>query len=216
MFVERVEVEISPGFTENCYILSDAADATRVIVVDPGAQAERILAAVGTRIVERIVLTHRHSDHTGALLPLLEKTPVEVIAHKLDADFIPDPEDLYIPSGKLSLRDELVTRTVEDGELIAIGSEQARVLHTPGHTIGSMCLHDEENHILIVGDTLFRGTVGRTDLPTGDAEQQRESLRRLAALPDDTMVHPGHDEDTSIGYERQYGFLGLFGRQPIS
>jgi glyoxylase-like metal-dependent hydrolase (beta-lactamase superfamily II) len=72
-----------------------------------------------------------------------------------------------------------------------------------------MCLYDEAGHILIAGDTLFYGAIGRTDLPTGDATQQCESLKKLARLPDETVVHPGHEEDTTIGRERQYGFLGF-------
>ncbi|MDR2587167.1 MAG: MBL fold metallo-hydrolase [Coriobacteriales bacterium] len=215
MHVERVEVTISPGFIENCYLLSDAPDSDTVVIVDPGAQPRRILAAVGERSIERIILTHRHYDHTAAVPALLKKARVEVVAHKFDADAIPDLEDWHIPLKKLLLRESPVTRIVEEGELIAVGSGQVRVLHTPGHTVGSMCLHDEENHILIAGDTLFYGAVGRTDLSTGDPTQQRESLKRLATLPDDTVVHPGHDEDTSIGRERKYGFLGLFGQRPV-
>jgi glyoxylase-like metal-dependent hydrolase (beta-lactamase superfamily II) len=220
MYVERVEVTISPGFIENCYLLSDAPDSNRVAVVDPGAQPRRILNAVGERTIERIIFTHRHYDHTGAARHLLKRGRVEagleVIAHSLDADAIPDIADIHIPLKKLLLRGVPITRLVEDGDSIPIGSGEVRVLHTPGHTIGSMCLYDEESHILIAGDTLFRGAIGRTDLPTGDAAHQRKSLKKLATLPDDTVVHPGHDEDTTIGYECRYGFLVLFGQRPIS
>jgi glyoxylase-like metal-dependent hydrolase (beta-lactamase superfamily II) len=213
MHVQRVEVTIAPGFIENCYLLSDAPGSRQVVVVDPGAQAERILAAVGGRSIERIILTHRHYDHTGALSGLLEKAPVEVVAHRLEAASIPDLDSLPGFLMRPSPQERPVTRTVEDGELVAVGAGQVRVLHTPGHTVGSMCLYDEEGRILIAGDTLFYGAVGRTDFPTGDAEQQRESLGRLAMLPDDTTVHPGHDEDTSIGQERRRGILGPLGRQ---
>jgi glyoxylase-like metal-dependent hydrolase (beta-lactamase superfamily II) len=209
MHVQRIEVEIAPGFIENCYIVSETPEAQHVIVVDPGAQSERIRAAVGGRVVDRIVLTHRHYDHTGALLPLVEATGAEVLAHRLDADALFDPHSSGARTQSPGARDAVVPRVVDEGDLIAVGGGQLRVLHTPGHTIGSMCLYDEEDHILIAGDTLFYGAAGRTDFPTGSAQQQRESLRKLALLPDETTVHPGHDADTSIGREKQYGPLRL-------
>jgi glyoxylase-like metal-dependent hydrolase (beta-lactamase superfamily II) len=209
MQVERVEVEIAPGFIENCYIVSEAPGATHVIVVDPGAQAKRILAAVGERTVDSVVLTHRHYDHTGALAALVKATGAEVIAHRLDADALFDARSSGGSLKAALSRKAAVTRLVDEGDLIAVGDGQLRVLHTPGHTIGSMCLYDEAGAVLLAGDTLFYGAVGRTDLPTGDAAQQRESLRKLALLPDETTVHPGHEADTSIGRERRYGYLAL-------
>jgi glyoxylase-like metal-dependent hydrolase (beta-lactamase superfamily II) len=213
MQVQRVEVTIAPGFKENCYILSDAPDATHVVVVDPGAEPRRILKAVGERTIDSIVLTHRHYDHTGALAGLTRKTKIEVIAHSLDAEVIPESANPIDTLKNAKLKKTLAIRTVEDGDLVAVGSAQLRVLHTPGHTVGSMCLYDEKEHILIAGDTLFYGAVGRTDLETGNAAQQVVSLRKLAELPDDTVVHPGHDKDTTIGRERTSGYLG-FVRQP--
>jgi glyoxylase-like metal-dependent hydrolase (beta-lactamase superfamily II) len=210
MYVERVEVAIAPDFTENCYLVSEGPEATHVVIVDPGAEAKKILSAVGDRTVDSIILTHRHYDHIGALKKLVRVTGAEVIAHSLDADAIAHPE---LPPLKLlnraAFKSLAVTRTVEEGDLIAVGSGQLSVLHTPGHTIGSMCLYDEEGRELIAGDTLFYGAVGRTDLPTGDAVLQRKSIKKLALLPDETIVHPGHDQDTSIGRERQYGYLGF-------
>ncbi|MDR0350105.1 MAG: MBL fold metallo-hydrolase [Coriobacteriales bacterium] len=208
MYIEKVEVTIAPGFTENCYILSDAPDATHVIVVDPGAQAKKLLAAVGDRTVDSIVLTHRHYDHVGALAKLVAKTGAEVIAHELDAQAVADPD---IPPPRLfthtTFKSAAVTKTVTEGDLIAVGSEQLLVLHTPGHTVGSMCLYDEKGHNLIAGDTLFREAVGRTDLASGSASQQQKTLKKLAQLPDETKVYPGHEEDTTIAHEKRYGHL---------
>jgi glyoxylase-like metal-dependent hydrolase (beta-lactamase superfamily II) len=205
--VERVEVEVAPRFIENCYLVSDAPDARQVVVVDPGAQPERIRAALGGRAVERIVLTHRHFDHTGALTALVQASGAEVVAHALDADAVCDPVTSgAVPHG-LVPPSTPATATVEDGDCVPVGSAHLRVIHTPGHTAGSMCLYDEEAAVLISGDTLFFEASGRTDFPTGDARQMRESLRALARLPERTVVHPGHDADTTIAHERAHGAL---------
>jgi glyoxylase-like metal-dependent hydrolase (beta-lactamase superfamily II) len=209
MHVERVEVEIAPNFIENCYLVGDTPDAESVIVVDPGAQARKILKALDKRTVEYIVLTHCHYDHTGALSALARKTGAKVVAHQLDADAIFDRHISGAPLPHVGFKPPVVAWAVEEGDVIPVGSGQLKVIHTPGHTIGSMCLYDEESHILIAGDTLFYGAIGRTDLATGNASQQCESLKKLARLPDETVVHPGHEDDTTIGRERQYGFLGF-------
>jgi len=210
MQVERVEVVVPPGFSENCYVVSDEKDAKSVVVVDPGAQAETILEALNGRTIERIILTHRHYDHIGALYELVQQTGAEVFAHTLDAEAISKLSEVG-PYAKLnSLRPTDVDRTVEDGDRISVGTRELLVIHTPGHTIGSICLFDEKDHVLLSGDTLFYRAVGRTDFPTGDATQQHESLMKLAQLPEDTTVYPGHDEATSIGFEKQSGSLLRF------
>ena len=210
MFVERIEVEVSRGFTENCYIVSEDKKASHVIVVDPGAQAETILEALGNRIPDCIVLTHRHYDHIGALCKLVERTGAEVIAHALDAEAIVESTKKNPLTKMLSLKPVNIDRFVDESDSIPVGEKRLKVLYTPGHSVGSICLFDEEDHILLAGDTLFYEAVGRTDLPTGDVRQQQLSLRKLAGLPDDTRVHPGHDEDTSIGHEKRYGYLAQF------
>jgi glyoxylase-like metal-dependent hydrolase (beta-lactamase superfamily II) len=209
MHVERIEVEIAPNFIENCYFIGETPDAEHVIVVDPGAQARKILKALAKRKVDYIVLTHCHYDHTGALPTLARKTGAKVVAHRFDADAIFDRHISGAPLPRVGFKPPSVAWAVEEGDVIPVGTAQLKVIHTPGHTIGSMCLYDEEGHILIAGDTLFYGAIGRTDLPTGDATQQCEGLKKLAQLPDETVVHPGHEEDTTIGRERQYGFLGF-------
>jgi glyoxylase-like metal-dependent hydrolase (beta-lactamase superfamily II) len=223
MHIEKLEIVISHGFTENCYLISDSPDAMRVIVVDPGGQVKKIFKAVGLRTIECIVFTHHHYDHTEAAAKLVKVTRAPVIAHRLAVaavDPASDPtasdpavSDLDVPRLRSLDRAALVqipvARTVEDGDIITVDSLQLSVLHTPGHTIDSICLYDEKEPALIAGDTLFRGAVGRTDLPTGSAAQQRESLRRLAKLPDETKVYPGHDDETDIGREKRYGYLGF-------
>ncbi|HBT96056.1 MAG TPA: MBL fold metallo-hydrolase [Coriobacteriia bacterium] len=209
MRVEKVEVLISSGFTENCYILSESEYGKNVIICDPGAQASKILNVVGSRSVEKIILTHRHYDHIGAL-DGLKKTGAEVLAHGKDARVVSDgvDDDEGIDDAEMVV----VDRTLEDGDTISLGGVELKVLHTPGHTIGSICLYDAADNSLIAGDTLFYRAVGRTDFPTGSFSQQRESLKKLAELPDETVVYPGHDNDTTIGQEKKFGVLQRYAR----
>ena len=206
MLVETVEVNINPGFTQNCYIVSESEGLGPVIVIDPGAEADKVLAAVGLRRIESIVLTHRHYDHIGAVYELVQKTSAKVIAHSLDAEAIADGKESrafgYREKGAI-----VVDALVEDGDDVYVGNSSLTVLHTPGHTIGSICLYNREDEILLAGDTLFRGAVGRTDFPTGSVSQQQCSMEKLAKLPDSIVVYPGHDEPTSIGQEKRFGAL---------
>jgi glyoxylase-like metal-dependent hydrolase (beta-lactamase superfamily II) len=159
--------------------------------------------------VDGIVLTHRHFDHIGALGELLERTGAPLYAHSLDEAIAPEDSwnehiagfrRVYMPS---------ITTLVNDGDLIPVGATKLEVIHTPGHTIGSICLYNEVSGVLLAGDTLFFESVGRTDFPTGDVTQQKTSLKRLAQLPDAVVVYPGHDQSTTIGHEKHYGYLGL-------
>lgn len=207
MIVERVTVSVPPGFLENCYLVSDDRGATRVAVIDPGGQPEEILRALDGRVVDSIILTHGHFDHIGAVTDLVETTGAVVIAHSLEADSITGAIDNGPRSITKLIKPVTVDRVVDDGDIIQVGEKELKIYHTPGHTIGSMCLYDSEDHQLLAGDTLFFEAVGRTDFPTGSAVQQRESIARLFELPDDTRVYPGHDEDTTIGHEKVYGPL---------
>jgi glyoxylase-like metal-dependent hydrolase (beta-lactamase superfamily II) len=159
--------------------------------------------------VDGIVLTHRHFDHIGALGELLERTGAPLYAHPLDEAIAPEDSWNQHPSGLQRAYMPPITTLVEDGDSIPVGATALEVIHTPGHTIGSICLYNETSGILLAGDTLFYESVGRTDFLTGDAQQQKTSLRRLAQLPDAVVVYPGHDRSTTIGHEKHYGYLGL-------
>ncbi len=193
----------------NVYILDDGA---ATFVVDPTADVDRILQALGDRKLDAIILTHHHFDHMGAAYDLRERTGAKVMASATDAPYIED-EDL----ASRDMRKKKVCpvdQKLHDGDIVQIGNMAWKVLATPGHTKGSICLfidprfgtHPEGRPVLISGDTLFCGTIGRTDFEGGSMADMRKSLKKLAFLPDETIVLTGHNDLTSIGDERQRVF----------
>jgi hydroxyacylglutathione hydrolase len=192
----------------NCW-LADDGEGGPLVVIDPAGESGVVLRAIAGRPVTAIVLTHGHFDHLGAVSAVIEATGAPLAVHRLDAPAISDAA----ANGALGFgRDDTAPaadRLLDDGDLIEAGGLRLRVIHTPGHTIGSVCLYVEaaEPGHLFSGDTLFAGSVGRTDFPGGDARALRESLRKLAILPPDTAVHPGHGPDTTLRHEARVNFF---------
>lgn len=189
----------------NVYVLSDGDAA---MVVDPCTDADTIVSALGGMKLEAIVITHAHWDHTGAAADLREMTGAPVIASEIDAPLIEEPEAL---GTSRTAKPCVVDVKVSNGDVVRAGGAEWKVIGTPGHSKGSICLfcipqfgcNKDGLAVLVSGDTLFSGTTGRTDFEGGSIEDMAASMKRLAALPDDTVVLPGHGQLTTVGNERR-------------
>ena len=189
----------------NCSVIGD--ETTReAIVIDPGDDIEQVLALVRKHNlqVKQIVITHAHIDHVGGAMKLRAATGAPILLNQNDYALLKmlDVQAAWIgvsTPGKVE-----IDQSLGPSDTVKAGSIAAQVLHTPGHTEGSICLYFPAENKLIAGDTLFAGNIGRTDLPGGSYEKILHSLHnRVLALPDETVVVPGHGPLTTIGEERE-------------
>ncbi len=191
-------------FQENCYVIGDGATGA---IVDPGDEATRIALAVEQTGLEigQILLTHAHIDHVGAVAALADEYACPVLMH---AEAEPMLEQLPTQAMMMGLRFgkvPAVDRHVEDEEILQVGNLRLESLYTPGHAPGHLAFYAESEGLVLSGDALFAGSVGRTDLFGGDMELLVRSINeRLMTLPDETRVYPGHGPRTTIGNERAY------------
>jgi glyoxylase-like metal-dependent hydrolase (beta-lactamase superfamily II) len=177
---------------ENCYVVTDE-DSLLCAVIDPGDESNTILDYIESNHLTpvAILLTHGHFDHTGA---------VETIHGETGAPVYINLEDTSEQYEDYRWKPVEGARFISDGQIIEVGKLRFRVLETPGHSKGSVCFRCED--ALFTGDTLFRGSAGRTDLPGGDYDRLMASLRRLADIPGDLEVYPGHEAPSTLNIER--------------
>ena len=187
-------------YASNCYILGNDGEG---VIIDPGADSMEIIKAVGDTglKIKYIILTHAHIDHICAMDKIRDNTGAEVLVHELDAKALTDPRYNGSALFGLSYTFKEADRTLRDGDVIVAGNINLEIIHTPGHTPGCICIRTGKN--LFTGDTLFRMSIGRTDLGNGDYEQIMDSIKnKLMKLDEDTTVYPGHGTATTIGYEK--------------
>jgi hydroxyacylglutathione hydrolase len=197
----KIETLTVGAFQENSYLVVDE-DAGRAALVDPGAEGERLVAAVrasGAQL-EAIWLTHAHVDHVGGIAAVKRAYDVPVYLNPLDEPLYRSAVQHGLVFGLRIEEPPVPDRPLQDGDTLHLGSLAFRVMHVPGHAPGHVVLYG--HGVAFVGDCLFAGSIGRTDLPLASAPQLARSLERICELGDQTVVYPGHGPATTIGRER--------------
>jgi hydroxyacylglutathione hydrolase len=196
----RITSHTVGAFQENCYLIVDEGSNSAVLV-DPGADGDRILRAlkISGATLEAIWLTHAHIDHVGAIAAVRHAHNVPIWLHPADRPLYDNASWQAAQYGLPFEEPPAPDRELADGDVLRLGEEEFRVLHTPGHAPGH-CVF-EGNGVILGGDLLFAGSIGRTDLPLSDPRAMTESLARVAAMEPGLVVHPGHGPLTTIGRE---------------
>ena len=204
MKLKELKIDTWIGDPTNCYIIVDEK-TKETMVIDPAGDVDKIVELINIMKgkLKYIYLTHCHGDHIMGVTDLKQRCGGKVLIHRDDSEGLNNPQinlTPYIGMGEIELEADSI---IDDGDLIHLGNLQFKVLHTPGHTQGSTCLYCEEEKCLFSGDTIFRGTWGRTDLPTSSRVAIMRSIEnKIMTLPDETMVYPGHGMMTMLKDEK--------------
>jgi len=198
-------LEAGPLLT-NCYIVGDEG-TKEAAVVDPGGSVERILSVLARYglTVTLIVNTHAHPDHVGGNAALAKATKAPIVIHEAEEEMLKNVSRIGAGLGIPVEQSPEPQRTVKEGDVLEVGNMKMKVLHTPGHSPGGICLVLDGTNKVIVGDLLFRLSIGRTDFPGGSFQTLIRSIKeKLYPLGDDTEVYPGHGPPTTVGYEKKF------------
>ena len=204
MILKELRIDSWVGDVTNCYIVQDEK-SKETMVIDPAGDVDKIVEMLDilNANLKYIYLTHCHGDHIGGVEELKQRCGGQVVTQRLAAENLLNINiNLTSYIGNKGITVETDAR-VDDKDLLHLGDLEFEVIHTPGHTSGGSCLYCKSEKLLFSGDTLFRGTWGRTDVPTGDFEAVISSImQKLMVLPDDTIVYPGHGKSTMIREEK--------------
>ncbi len=205
MKIERMTLG---AYETNCYILRGIESSRDCLVIDPGLDADRLIDLLEEERLSpvAVVLTHGHIDHIAGVAALRNIFPdMKVCIHELDAGMLCEPHANLSTMSGMAFSTEPPDVCLQDKDVIEQAGVKLLVLHTPGHTPGGICLYCQADSIAFVGDTLFAGSVGRTDFPGGSTYQLLNSVKaRLFTLPGETKVYPGHGPPTTIAHEKNH------------
>ena len=206
MQVEKFNYNDRDDLCSNTYVISDSQN--HALVVDPAVDNDGIINFLVSKGLTPlgILLTHGHFDHIRGVKRLVDKYQIPVYIHALESDLLTDTykncSEFCDCSVIIDVKDKVVE--INDKQVLKILEKDIIVIHTPYHTEGSVCYYFPEEKLLFSGDTLFKGSVGRSDLPTSCRRKERETFNKLKSLPEDTKVYPGHESNTTIGYELSF------------
>lgn len=197
----KIEKMVEPYFGENMYVLIDD-ETKKCAVVDPGGASDKILSYIKKNSLDLkyIILTHGHGDHIGAVNDIKSKVNTTVIAHNDEKELLNDNRKNLSYSMHCGPQELDADIYVHDKDKLELGNLKLSFIHTPGHTKGCMCIRVNDD--MFTGDTLFAGSIGRTDLYSGDYKQIEKSLKKLAKFEDKVKIHPGHGPSSTLGIEK--------------
>lgn len=204
MILKELKITTWIGDPTNCYIVFDE-ESKETMVIDPAGDVDRIVEMISILKgnLKYILITHCHGDHIGGVNELRRRCGGKVVIHRFDAEGLNDKNinlTTYIGMEDIDLEAD---SRLDDEDLLHLGSLEFKIIHTPGHTAGGISVYCEKEKLLFTGDTLFKGTWGRTDLPTSDFEEIMDSIvKKLMVLPDETICYSGHGKATMIKEEK--------------